>query len=102
MKTKKQPITLNSAERTIVQLCVDNPTGATLAQMTDKFVGRARRANGSRWTYATSVDKHARIRWLANLTARNGVRRPVDRGLIRKVRPGLYRATSAGIKAVAR
>lgn len=93
MKTKKT-VKLNDSEKKIVALCSSNGR-ATLAEMTELFKGKARKAP-KRWSYATEVKTDSRTHWRANLLARNGIRKPVREGLIRKVKPGTYAITAKG------
>lgn len=97
MKTKKT-VKLNANEHRIVALCA-KAGRATLAEMTKLFVPQARKAP-RRWSYVAEVATDSRNHWRANLLARNGIRRPVREGLIRKVKPGTYAITALGARSL--
>lgn len=98
MKTTKT-IKLNNTERTILSLCKSNGGKATLHEMEAAFKNRARKAPKT-WKYATKVKPEGRTKFRASLLARNGIRKPVRLGLLRKTKPGTYAITAAGVKAI--
>jgi hypothetical protein len=74
-------------------------TTKTVSLTSKAFLPRAKKAP-KKWTYVAEVPTDSRIEWKANLLARNGIRKPVREGLLRKVRPGTYAITTAGRKAL--
>lgn len=94
---KKKPIKLNANERIIIAYAIENPR-FTLDDLTVRFLRSTKEPRG--WSYAEKVGAQNRRRWLANLRARNGIRRLFRERLVRKIRPGIYAVTSAGVASL--
>lgn len=97
MATKTNTPKLNSTEKKILRLAAEEGS-ATLDAMTSAFRAQARE-QPKKWKYAADRPGDE-IHWKANLLVRNGIRKPVRLGLIRKVKPGTYAITAAGRKAI--
>jgi hypothetical protein len=98
-KKNDSQLALNLPDNTkaVVVLCAKQPS-ATLGEMASTLEKNTRVPRP--WPY--HVEPTNKKRWCASLAARHASQHAVRRGLIRRMRPGVYRVTVAGLAAVGR